>query len=721
MSRRQIVVYGDINLNIIDGSAAWLVSLAETLSLTDSTVHVVLKAAITTDRLLTRIVGLPNVEVHAAAPDTGFEAMSIPRAVTHLEEVVASTGASVVIVRGRELADAASQSSLSPILWSYVTDYAFPSTLLPPAQLAQLRRIAGNSRRVFMQTEEARSYFESIVPEAAGKTLLMTPTVPDDFFVDRTTRDDGPVRLVYAGKLHPDWRTLEMLDLPKILSERGISASLTLLGDKISAPEPTWTDAMRAGLEAPDPLVTWGGGMPREEAVAEVARADIGLSWRSDALDSSLEVSTKMLEYAASGTPPLLNRTAAHEDLFGTDYPLFVEHDDANHVAHVIADALEGLDETAAKAQAVARRYSSSSTAERLESYFRRTEPDLLSFPKRAEPLRVVLASYDFKFAGELVDTLLQRPDIELRFDRWTRANEHDEAESQRLLDWADVVICEWAAMNAVWYSHHIRPDQRLLVRLHRYELTTSWVAEMDISRVDHVITVSSYFRDEVLRATAWAPNKVTVIPNGLDALDLNRPKRRSAKHSLALIGFFPLLKRPDRAVDLLEALLERDERFTLTLRGRMPWEWPWEWRRPSVQEAYLALFDRIGSSPALREHVIFEGFGPDMSNALRGFGWVLSPSSLESFHLAPAEGMASGSIPVLWPRTGVREIFGDDNVFGSIPQAVEYIVETTNDPQRWAEEAQKAQRIASQFDTASVGSRWLNLIFRDAETTSDS
>ena len=150
MTRRHVVLYGDVNLNILDGSATWLVSLAETLTLTDSTIHVVLKAQVTTDRLLTRITRHPQIVVHEAVPTKGMAAMSPEDAVSRLEDVVSAVDASILIIRGSVMAAAAGRSELlSARLWSYVTDFAFPAILMPPEQRQRLREIATASRRLF--------------------------------------------------------------------------------------------------------------------------------------------------------------------------------------------------------------------------------------------------------------------------------------------------------------------------------------------------------------------------------------------------------------------------------------------------------------------------------------------------------------------------------------------------------------------------------------------
>ena len=115
-----------------------------------------------------------------------------------------------------------------------------------------------------------------------------------------------------------------MTRLPAMLAERGISAELHAVGDKIhKVPgDPDYHDRMEAALRG-SPGVIWHGGRSRREAIDLVARCDIGMSWRDRSLDASLELSTKVLEYGAVNLPVVLNRTPMHEALLGVDYPLF--------------------------------------------------------------------------------------------------------------------------------------------------------------------------------------------------------------------------------------------------------------------------------------------------------------------------------------------------------------------------------------------------------------
>jgi len=718
-NRRRVLVYGDIDLNIIDGSAIWLVSIAEAVSLTDSEVHLLLKTPVKNARLLERLAWLAGIRVHqpAASPASVGEGMTPAEAASRLVEIDRDLHAAVVIARGMQVcAEITKLPSLAHRLWSYVTDLAFPADAMSPHQRRVLHQIVGASRRVFAQTEDARAYLEATIPAAAGKCLVLNPMIPNYLFHDDyrsdATRTEGPLRLVYSGKFAKNWRTLEMCELTTRLAELGIEAELTLIGDKFQEDkdDSTWHLRMQSAVELPS--VNWLGGMNRDEALAHVRQAEIGLSWRSSALDDSLEISTKVLEYAAAGVAPLLNRTHAHEELFGSDYPFFLEQDAVAEVARVLRSGRGRLPETRLHTREAVRSYSISESARRLEGYFLRAEGDLSIRIGSGQPMRVLLAGHDFKFAGELVELLESRSDVDLRFDHWRTLHNHDETSSERLNLWADVVMCEWAGPNAVWYAAHRRPGQRLVVRLHRFELEGSWLSSLRFDAVDALVTVSPKLRQDAISRTGWDPDKIMIIPNTVDTLDLNRPKLAEAEYRLGIVGIVPFLKRPDRAVDVLKRLVEVDPRFTLHIRGRLPWEYPYVWNKATEREAYLAFFEEFGHSCLLADHVAFEPFGADMGSWLRKMGFVLSSSTSESFHLAPIEGMASGSIPIVWEREGAHDIFPDRFIVADDDAAVRLILKYVNLPARRAAAAEFAKTHVSRFDVAEVGQQWLRCLF---------
>lgn len=742
----KVFLYGDVNLNIIDGSAIWLQSMAQVWAATGAQVDVQLKAPETRALLSGPLREIPGVRVLDSQPKSGGPKAA--EALTHKEVVAialerdAADPYDVVMARGLQVCRALSEAPvLAGKLWAYVTEYAYGAESFDAERQDVFKELAGRARFVLAQTDEARSVVEALIPEAAGKTLLLGPMIPDALaprmkpsLENSASASDAligtvenPLRLIYTGKFAKDWRTDLMPDLVGELEKLGVIADLTMVGDKVhnERSDPDWASRMMAIIQTQQPRVTWAGAKDRATSLEMVAGSHIALSWRSIQLDLSLEMSTKVLEASGLGVPSLINRTPMHESLLGNDYPLLVDArtDTVADIAATIRDALPALGDLSDRVHQATEKYRMASRAEDLKAYLRRigivagkdgTFTNTVELPAAARrggrPLRVLLASHDLKFAGELVTILERLRGVELRFDHWEALHRHDAAASQELLDWADTVICEWAGTNAVWYSQHKRPDQRLVVRLHMFELRGNWLDRIDTDNVDLFVTVSEFTRGLVEQQLGVSPEKTTVIPNAISFADFERPAVDRREYRLGLVGFVPLLKRPDRAIDLLRRLRTVDDRYTLHIRGRQPWEYRHLWQKPEQREAYLEMFARLGVDD-IHKSIAFEPFGADMANWYRKIGWMLSPSTTESFHLAPAEGTAAGALPVFWERPGVREIFGDEFVVQDTEAAAEFILATNSDPEARARRLEIAREMVEPFDEQIVEKSWVEAL----------
>ncbi|MCQ9677715.1 glycosyltransferase [Corynebacterium sp. BF-R-2] len=716
-----VVIYGDTNANIIDGSSIWLMSVCEVLSGVFDEVHLLLKAVPENDTLLQAIRPIRNIEVHAPSAETEDRGLDAESAAELAQELVAKSGAEAVVVRGLEAAfEFTSKEKLSPIVWAYVTDLPFPPSKLSDTNLNRLHHIAAHSKRIFAQTEAARSYWEGLVPQAAGKVVLIPPMIPRYAYgkvEEEGERNQQDLRLIYAGKLAKEWRTLEMLELPRALGKRGVNATLEVVGAKFNRArnDPTWVNRMRAALEEADrdssSGVSWLGGLPRHESVSRIKRADIGLGWRSRELDSSLELSTKALEYASAGTVPVVNLTEDHKSLFGAAYPFFVSAEaTVEEIADTIIAGLPKIKKSRAEVRSVAEHFSMENAQKRLSESFKRA--GLLGHRSRArsaEPLRLVVASHDLKFMGELMDYLETSPEFEVRIDKWATLHQHDESESENLAAWADVVFCEWAGPALAWYSQHLPQGVSLVSRLHRFELNGPWMCKIKWENVSRLVFVSEWIKSQAIQKFNLTDVETLVIPNVLDINDFNRPKGDNAQFTLGLVGMVPFLKRPDRALDLLEQLLDVDDRYVLRIKGRMPWEYPHVWSDPIEKQLYLDFFERIAMDRALKDRVVFDGFSADVASWFRSIGFILSSSELESFHLAPAEGMASGAVPVFWEREGVQEVFGRYADQASLCENTTRILEL-REASDFEVASNRSRDFAQQWDVSAVLPQWHTL-----------
>jgi len=727
MSRSlRALVYGDVNLNILDGSAIWVQSMCEALSRAGVDVRVLLKAPVETGRLVDPLRALPSVTVvdpFVTGRAPGRTALTPDAAVTILEGLDTEESADLVVVRGLRLVTAAAASTrLRGRLWTYLTDIAQSPLDMDDDQRDRLAAIAHASRWMLCQTEELRSLIEATVPGTGGRCVLWSPIVPaPEVEIGERTQAADPLRLVYTGKFAPLWNTLEMTRLPALLAEEGVTAEVHMVGDKIHdvPDDPEWSARMRTALES-TPGVVWHGGKPRQEAMALAASGDLGLSWRAPEMDASLELSTKVLEFGVLGVPVLLNRTPMHEALLGADYPLFVADESDIAAACVRLSREPGLLAAVSTriTEAVAP-YRMEAAVERLRDILARTfppDPEVLERAVRAagRPLRVAVASHDLKFFTRIQEHLAELPGVELRLDHWEALSVHDVATSEAMADWADVVICEWAGPNLVWYSRHKRAGQRLIVRLHRFELEAGWLSDVRVDAIDQVVCVSPFYAQLTAERTGWPVERIVVIPNWVDVAQFDRPKLAGAEFTLGMIGISPHRKRPDLGVEILARLRRHDRRYRLAIKSKMPWDYWWIWRKPEERAEAERLFHRLHDDPVVAGAVTFDGFGGDVAAWLRRVGWVLSTSDDESFHLAPAEGMASGAVPALLPWPGADTIY-DTRWIHDDPAAVAEAIHEVTRSGRWDTERRTARdQVRASFPLDAVCDTWARILVED-------
>lgn len=723
----RVGVYGDVNLNLIDGSAIWVQSVVEAFSGAGCTVHVLLKAPINTPRLTDHIQQLPRTQItdpfsekslpnlrNAVSPFQAFQILS------RLDE---ETPFDLVVLRGfRLIREFAQHNTFRHRMWNYLTDIPQSVADMTSDSHRAVSQIAESAEVMLCQTEEFRTFLESTVPAAAGKSLIFPPVVPATSRKEaQRPPDPRDLRLVYTGKFAPHWNTLEMTALPAKLAGRGIKAEFDVVGDKFHSDpkEPTYQLRMRAALRTMG--VKWHGGVSRQDAMAIAAQAHVGMGWRDAALDSSLELSTKVLEFGSVNVPVVLNRTRVHEELLGSDYPLFANSEsDVLRVLESAArsDAIWSL--AAERCRKASEAFSIDRAIQRIGVYLDRLRP-VPSASIGSTPLKVLVASHDLKFFTRILQHLERLSDVDLRVDEWSALASHDEKKSKELLQWADVIICEWCGPNAIWYSKHKRAGQRLIVRLHRFELNAGYGKHVDIDAVDQVVCVSPHYAKLTMEGLEWPADKVGVIPNWVDVLQLDRPKYDGARFHLGMISVGEMRKRLDVALDVLEVLRRNDPRYVLFAKTKMPWDYWWIWKRDEERAHLDAAFKRIQQSPMLQGAVVFDGFGPDVGAWLRKIGFVLSTSDDESFHLAPAEGMASGAVPVIRQWPGAETIYAEEWIHHTVEDMADAIL-TLSDRYAWEETAGRAQdQVRQTFDLDIVTSAWHSVLRQNLDPLDDS
>ena len=207
------------------------------------------------------------------------------------------------------------------------------------------------------------------------------------------------------------------------------------------------------------------------------------------------------------------------------------------------------------------------------------------------------------------------------------------------------------------------------------------------------------------------------MIPNWVDVEQLDRTKlpgaalpprhdRHRRERASASTSLSTCSKRIRR----------HDDRFILFAKSKMPWEYPWIWRRPGEQRTDSRRRSGGSRTPrGCRARSCSTSSVPTSATWLRRIGFVLSTSDDESFHLAPAEGMASGAVPVIrnWP--GADTIFDPMWIRGDATEMADTILETVGG-ERWEAAGEVArEQIRSSYSLERVVSAWTELLGQDS------
>lgn len=678
---KKVLICANPDLNYIDGSSIWAQTIALAVAATGiAQVDFIAKSTPERDELFSpleseSLINIIDGTKHQHWQDKSYKRLSLAM-MAELAVALNHTHAyDVIIVRGLEIA---TQLLRTPEVlskcWMYLTD--IPQSLVDYDDELRhtMQSIGQGCQKLLCQTEGFKTLWQELVPSLKeDKFNLYTPVIPD-VPNNLSLITERPIRAIYAGKFKADWMTMEMVDAWPLVHNQINSSELIMIGDKIhnEPNQPNYQQHMRHVLENTEGLY-WLGAQSRETVQQELQQSRVGLSWRSESMNDTVEYSTKILEYGGAGCAAILNRNALHEQLLGADYPLFANSPE--EFSHQLIRALKEPDVTQQAAntlQQLAERHTFSTRVNEIQNWLAQA-PDI---KKPAKKTRVLVAGHDLKFFTLLQSKLESTGQFEFLIDQWKGHDKHDQVQSRTLLEQADVIFCEWCLGNLKWYSHNKLPHQRLVARFHLQERELSYVSESNWESIDHISYVSEFIRREGQKAFGFPYEKTSVIPNLLDHTKFTpKAKMGDAQYTLGMIGVVPSRKRLDRAIDLLEALLEEDDRYCLRVKGRNPLDYKWLLQREDELDYYQQVFERINTNPKLRYKVLFDPPGDDVNEWFTMIGFILSPSDFESFHMAIGEGMLTDAIPIIWNWDGASEIWGEDNIISSLKEAKNLII----------------------------------------------
>ncbi|PKO07309.1 MAG: hypothetical protein CVU41_01015 [Chloroflexi bacterium HGW-Chloroflexi-3] len=282
----------------------------------------------------------------------------------------------------------------------------------------------------------------------------------------------------------------------------------------------------------------------------------------------------------------------------------------------------------------------------------------------------ILFNGHDFRFLHPIINYYSNHPDYEILMDEHPGHVIENIQKSKELLNKADIIFCEWCLGNAEWYSQNKKENQILIIRLHSQELGLSYLERILWINVDKIIFICPNNLNIFIKRFPELKNKVLMIYNPIDTKKFDNPKLEHSIFNVGFVGLSPKLKAPNMAFDIFRQLRYIDSRYKMYMKGKMPWEYDWLWKRKEEREYYEKFFYKIDNF-LKNGDIVVESYDNDIAGWFSKIGFILSTSDREGSHQVVAEGMASGSLPVIRNWDGANLIYPNKYIFKSTNEAV--------------------------------------------------
>lgn len=677
INKPTIVIYANISPNVVDGSSIWLSSIVDVIS---NIYHVILilKEKPKSNIITSNIKNIENVTVFDPeviglnkSHVNEHEALEVIRRIDDLHPNIIG-----VLVRGLE----ASKCLVDDRVFKYrsicyLTDfYELKDGSITIKDSDLIKQICLQAELLLVQTKQIESKLGCIANDYKPNFDYLPPSTPDYIksipVTNRALTGTEEIVIGYAGKVMPNWGVEELLEWVKVFNNTvgNPKISLKIVANKISAPEPYRKQFVGKILRLIDEdYITHYKNLNREETLNVISNVDYVWAYRPASFENlTLELSTKLVESVSLGKRVITYPSEIHKDMLGNNYPYYVEN--LEDFINLIKSNRYNKNQLKRLSNKVFKKHSLKSISDNLSNndFFKK---DLIN---SEESKRVCFAGHDYKFIDPYV-SYLKSQGYSVMKDRWEWGEPVDIEMSKNIYNWTDIIFCEWGLANSVWYSNNNVDEKPIYIRVHLQEINAKALKfgkKINFDSITKIIFVSERVRDEYINIFNVDIEKTVVIPNFVldDEYILNSKRQIGSQVTLGMVGIVPTRKRLDRAVSLLEMLIDSGIDAKLRIKGHRPENLDFMHgpARKEELDYYYKIYEEVDRNPKLKDLITFDDWGNDVAIWYQDIDFILSPSDFESFHYALADGVLSGCTPIVWDWDEAKAIYNSDWIVDS-------------------------------------------------------
>ncbi|UYP00919.1 glycosyltransferase [Oceanotoga sp. DSM 15011] len=235
--------------------------------------------------------------------------------------------------------------------------------------------------------------------------------------------------------------------------------------------------------------------------------------------------------------------------------------------------------------------------------------------------------------------------------------------EIKKGVEWADIVWIEWANELAVYMSNNINilNEKRVICRIHRYEVYSDYMKQIDWNKIDKIITVSKNIKENIEKNYKNLNKKVEIINNGVNLEKFKYLKRKKGK-KICYIGYLHMRKNPMNLLEIMNKI--KEEGYEIEIAG--------EYQDKMLKEymEYMIKEQRI------EKNIKFKGWIKNIDEFLKDKNYIISTSIHESFGYGIAEAMSRGIKPLINNFEGAYDIWPKHLIYNTIDEAIKILKE---------------------------------------------
>jgi len=714
---RDILIYSHSNINLIDGSTIWIQSIVSALANSGRKVVLLCKDNITKFEIAHTLLENENVRLIQPRDFSIYRELSLEEAVKILEILDTSHGGfSSIICRGLDLSIEISKiSTFWNRVFFYFTDFYSINDdgkrIISKKFIKYKHDLLKYSEGFFYQTEQVKRELINLDIDNY-KLYHLPPMVPNEYIIfDKKKNNKKKLVIGYAGKFSTLWGIRELIYTCEELMRDGVDIKLEIVGNKFNRNTKSDTNFIEEikNIFNTSDWINWHKQKTRKETLEILSNVDLIWCFRSKKLeDATLEISTKLIECCFLEIPFIAYSNEVNVGLLGKDSCFLVNNE--SQLKRKMIELINMKNYSFANIKKQLDKYKMNEVGCRLSEIL----PNVKSKPSSK---RILLNGHDLKFIGEL-ESMLKKDGHQIIRDEWNWSTPKNITISSRLLTSAEIIISEWGLENAVWYSNNKNENQKHIVRIHSQEIrprARKMTSKINQAGCDKIIFVAEHIRKRAIEIFNWDIENIILIPNYVNVNRFNLIKNKDSKFKLGIVGVVPQSKRVDIAFDIISRLNEIDSDWELIVKGKThrDLEFMKGGSRKKEYEWFENQFQKLEQNVSLQDAVTFQPHSRPINMWYREIGYILSLSDWESFHYSVAEGVASGTIPLIKKWEGSDKIYNKDWIFDSSEEIVDEIIRLSkiNDDKIEEIKEKNLDYISKNYSLSVILENWKSLL----------